>query len=96
MIPYPADHDISIAIFDHSGRTAYTVRGSCTGSNDGKIGPFVPEHDRQITGYHVDDGTRDEEGEIFRGRQHDRQHRYFQSWAGRRSRSRCSHQYDLR
>ena len=55
-------HHVDIAVTDHERRLADVVRAGRAGRDDGIIGAFEAELDREIAGHHVDDVGGHEEG----------------------------------
>ena len=55
------DHDFGVAVADRLCRLADAMRGGRAGGDDGEVRALGTQHDRQVAGDHVDDGTGNEE-----------------------------------
>ena len=55
----PGNHGVGIAVGNHSGGEADIVGAGGTGGGNGYIGALQAKFNRQIAGYHIDNGTGD-------------------------------------
>ncbi len=61
------DHYVRIAIGDHPAGHADGMSARGTGGGHGDVGALHAFHDREMTGHHIDDGRRHEEGAQLAG-----------------------------